>query len=103
MEIGLAAALKGLRTELAEAALDAEGDPVRLLVESVDLELQVAVTDATEAGGGVKFWVVSLDGKVSGSTAVTHTVKLQLSAETVAGDRVRTGSRDGGRTPAADD
>ncbi|MEV5610988.1 trypco2 family protein [Streptomyces sp. NPDC052225] len=103
MQIGLADALKALRGELAEAALAADGDPVRLLVESVDLELQVAVTDTAEAGGGVKFWVVSADGKISGSTAVTHTVKLQLAAESASGDRVRTGSGRDGRTPVADD
>ncbi|WP_369260426.1 trypco2 family protein [Streptomyces sp. R35] len=92
MEIRLADALKALRNELADASLQSAGQPVRLLVETVDLELQVAVTHAKEGGGGVKFWVLTADGKASASTAVTHTVSLQLKAETADGGRVLTGS-----------
>ncbi|MFH9084651.1 MULTISPECIES: trypco2 family protein [unclassified Streptomyces] len=92
MEIGLADALKALRDELAQATHEAEGHAVRLHVESVDLNLQVAVTDSLEAGGGVKFWVVSANGKATGTTAVTHTVSLRLKAETADGNRVLTGA-----------
>ncbi|GAA2318901.1 MULTISPECIES: trypco2 family protein [Streptomyces] len=91
MEIRLADALKALRDELAEATLQAEGQPVRLHVENVNLDLQVTVTQAREGGGGVKFWVLSADGKASGSTSTTHTVSLQLKAETSDGGRVLTG------------
>lgn len=91
MEIGLAEALKALRGELAEAALDAAGQPVRLLVEQIDLSLEVTVSRANEGGGGVKFWVLAADAKVSRGTAVTHTVSLQLKAETADGSRVLTG------------
>ncbi|MDX3387851.1 MULTISPECIES: trypco2 family protein [Streptomyces] len=94
MEIGLADALRALRRELAEAALEADGDSVRLHVEQVDLNLEVSVQRAREAGGGVRFWVVSADAKTSGATTVTHTVSLRLTAETAGGGRVLTG--DGG-------
>ena len=94
VEIRLADALKALRDELAQATLEAEGQPVRLHVETVNLELQVSVTDSLEAGGGVKFWVLSADAKAAGSTAVSHTVSLQLKAETADGSRVLTGPAD---------
>ncbi|MFI5798437.1 trypco2 family protein [Streptomyces sp. NPDC051677] len=91
MEIGLADALKALRDELAEAMRESAGHPVRLHVETVNLDLQVAVTQAEEGGGGVKFWVVSADGKASQTISATHTVSLQLKAETTDGGRVLTG------------
>lgn len=103
MEIRLADALKALRSELAQAALEAEGQPVRLHVETVNLDLQVSVTDSLEAGGGVKFWVVSADAKATGSTAVTHTVSLQMKAEKADGGRVLTGSDPADRVHLTDD
>ncbi|MEU6553177.1 trypco2 family protein [Streptomyces sp. NPDC046915] len=103
MQIGLAEALRALRNELAQAALEAEGQPVRLRVETVNLDLQVAVEGSVEAGGGVKFWVLSANGKAAASKAVTHTVSLQLKAETADGNRVLTGSDPANRVPLADD
>lgn len=102
MEIGLAEALKALRGELAAAALEAAGQPVRLHVETINLDLQVAVTHSQEAGGGARFWVLSADGKAARNSAVTHTVSLQLKAETAAGGRVRTASDDDERLPLPD-
>ncbi|MFC8127385.1 trypco2 family protein [Streptomyces sp. NPDC057302] len=99
MEIGLAEALRALRDELAAAALEAAGQPVRLHVETINLDLQVAVTNSVEAGGGVRFWVLSADTKAARNTAVTHTVSLQLKAETATGGRVRTSSDEGERLP----
>ncbi|MGF0173138.1 trypco2 family protein [Streptomyces sp. Marseille-Q5077] len=103
VEIRLADALKALRDELAEATAQAEGSRVRLHVETVSLDLQVAVTDTVEAGGGVKFWLLSADARASATAAVTHTVSLQLKAETDDGGRVLTGV-DGAavRIPLAD-
>ncbi|MWA08218.1 trypco2 family protein [Streptomyces sp. BA2] len=103
MEIGLAEALRALQEELAAAELEAAGQPVRLHVETINLDLQVAVTNSREAGGGARFWVLSADGKAARDTAVTHTVSLQLKAETPTGGRVRTGTDDGGQLPLADD
>ncbi|MGW0904592.1 trypco2 family protein [Streptomyces sp. NPDC002853] len=103
VEIGLAEALRALRDELAAAALEAAGHPVRLHVETINLDLQVAVTNSREAGGGAKFWVLSADGKAAKNTEATHTVSLQLRAETAAGGRVRTGADDGERLPLAED
>lgn len=92
MEIGLAETIKALRGELAQAMADAEDQPVRLRVQSVKLDVQVAVTASAEAQGGVKFWVLSAGGKATGGVSATHTVSLELSAETANGGSVLTDS-----------
>ncbi|MFD8207041.1 trypco2 family protein [Streptomyces sp. NPDC059695] len=97
MEIGLADTIKALRGELSRAMTEGEGHPVRLRVQSVKLDMQVAVTASAEAGGGVKFWVLSADGKASEATSTTHTVSLELTAETADGGSVLTDSARGAR------
>jgi hypothetical protein len=100
VEIGLTETIKALRSELAQAMADGEGQPVRLRVQSVKLDVQVAVTASTEADGGVKFWVLSAGGKAVEGVSATHTVSLELTAETADGGSVLTNS---GRAPLLDD
>ncbi|MEF9886546.1 trypco2 family protein [Streptomyces sp. P9-A4] len=97
MEIGLAETIKALRGELSRAMADGEGQPVRLRVQSVKLDVQVAVTTSAEAHGGVKFWVLAADGKATKGTSATHTVSLELTAETAEGGSVLTHSARGAR------
>mgnify|MGYP001279530956 CR=1 FL=1 len=89
--IGLATALHALRSELAQAMAEGEGQPVRLQVESVNLELSVQVTNSREAEGGARFWVVSGSGRAGQDTTTTHTLSLQLTAQTPAGKRALAG------------
>ncbi|MET9376274.1 trypco2 family protein [Streptomyces sp. NPDC002992] len=91
MDIELADLLASLRSEIGRAQLDAAGQDVRFRINSIDLELQVAVEKSAEAKAGVRFWVVSLGGGGSTKAARTHTIKLSLGAETGAGDPVLTG------------
>jgi hypothetical protein len=91
MDIELADLLASLRSEINRARLDAVGQDVRFRIDSIDLELQVAVEKSAEANAGVRFWVVSLGAKGGAKSAQTHTVKLSLTAETDTGDLVRTG------------
>jgi len=76
--IELAAMLKGLRSELAKAKLNGEGDDIRFLVGDVELELQVGVSQKGGVGGKVDFWVYSAE--VSGELAkqTTQTIRLKL-------------------------
>ncbi|MFB7495080.1 trypco2 family protein [Streptomyces sp. NPDC056161] len=90
MDIELSDLLTSLRAEIDRARLAAAGQDVRFRINSIDLELQVAVEKTAEANAGVKFWVVSLGGKGGGKTAHTHTVKLSLAAETDDGEPVLT-------------
>jgi hypothetical protein len=91
MDIELADLLASLRSEIGRARLDADGQDVRFGIKSIDLELQVAVEKSAEAKAGVRFWVVSLGGGGSTTSARTHTIKLSLDARTSAGDPVLTG------------
>lgn len=91
MNIELAELLASLRSEIGRARLDAAGKDVRFRINSIDLELQVAVEKSAEAKAGVKFWVVSLGAGGGAKSAQTHTIKLSLDARTAQGDPVLTG------------
>jgi Trypsin-co-occurring domain 2 len=91
MEIELATLLASLRSEINRARLDAADEEVRFRVDSIHLELQVAVEKAAEADAGVRFWVVSMGGKGTAKSAETHVIKLDLAAVTKTGDAVLTG------------
>jgi hypothetical protein len=77
-DIPLAEAIRALRRELVAAVAEGEGEEVRFALGPVELEVELAVT--REAGGeaGIAFWLVSIGGKGSRTSARTHTVKLTL-------------------------
>ncbi|MGW5481846.1 trypco2 family protein [Streptomyces sp. NPDC004008] len=91
MDIELADLLKSLRSEISRARMDAAGEDVRFRINSIDMEVNVAVEKSAEANAGVRFWVVSLGGKASAKSAETHVVKLSLTAESDTGDPILTG------------
>ena len=66
-----------LRAELFEMTLSAKGEDLTFAVESVDVELQVAVTKGTEAGAKAKFWVFAEVG-AKGTYAAERTQKVTL-------------------------
>jgi hypothetical protein len=77
-EIPLAEAVRALRSELVEAVREGAGEEVRFALGPVELELALALTKEAGVEGGVRFWVVSLGGKGTRTTASTHTVRLTL-------------------------
>ena len=79
VDLPLASAIDALRRELVAALEQGKDAEVRFALGPVELEFQVEIS--YEAGGeaGVKFWVVTLGGKGSRSSATTHTVRLRLS------------------------
>ncbi|MDQ0990204.1 trypco2 family protein [Streptomyces sp. V3I7] len=91
MDIELADLLASLRSELDRARTDADGKDVRFRINSIDLELQVAVEKSADAKAGVRFWVVSVGGGAAAKSSRTHTIKLSLDARTDTGDPVLTG------------
>jgi hypothetical protein len=90
MGIELATLLASLRSEIGRAQLASAGGDVRFRVDSIDLELQVAVEKTAEADAGVRFWVVSMGGKGGVKSAETHVVKMKLGAVTSTGESVYT-------------
>lgn len=91
MEIELAELLASLRAEINRARLDSAKDDVRFRVDSIDLELHVAVEKEAGVDAGVRFWVVSMGGKGSAKSSETHVIKLSLGAVTDTGEAVLTG------------
>jgi hypothetical protein len=87
--VGLADAIRDLRAELSKAMQEGEGEGLRFRVEPVELEFELAVTSTKGGGGGIKFWVITAEGKLDRSTAATHRIKLSLAplAVTAAGDK----------------
>lgn len=65
--------LEELRAQLVAVQQRHSGEAAVFQIE--EIEAEVAFTVSTEAGGGVKFWVVSADAKVAGEA--THRVKLR--------------------------
>lgn len=78
-KIGLVETIEALRSELAAAVEQAQGQAIQFPIGSVQLEFQVGVTWDTEARGGVKFWVLELGA--SGSYANESVQKVTLNLE----------------------
>jgi len=76
--VGLADAVRALRSEIATAMADGDGQRLRFELDAVEMEFLLEVSKDAEAEGGVKFWVVSLGAKAGASSGSTHRVKLSL-------------------------
>lgn len=67
-----------LRQELERARLEGEPQGLRFRVESIELELKVAVTQSGETGAGFKFWVIDAEAKGSLAAESVQTLTLKL-------------------------
>ena len=76
--VGLADAIAALRAELTSALRAGDGSDVRFELGAVELEFLVDVRRDASADLGVKFWVLSLEGKGGLSRNSQHRVKLTL-------------------------
>ncbi len=76
-KIALSEMLNELRDELLKAA-EGKDQRLKLLVEQVEIELQVAAEKKAGGGGGVKFWVYNADAKVEAGNVKTQKFKLTL-------------------------
>jgi hypothetical protein len=88
LEIPLAQLVRALRRELNEAVREGEDDDLRFSLGPIELDLQVTVGREAEGEAGIRFYVVTIGGKGSRSTAVTHTVKLKLDPVAADGETV---------------
>lgn len=76
--VSLSAALDALRAELVRAWAGAQSETVRFKPKEVEVTLEVAVTSAGKAHGGVKWWLVDAGAEVSRQSVATQTVKMTL-------------------------
>ncbi len=85
--IGLADAVRALRSELTGAITQAEGERLQFNLESVEMEFLLEVRREAAAEAGIKFWVVNAGVKGGMSRGSTHRVTLALTPKDL-----RTGS-----------
>ncbi|MER7276666.1 trypco2 family protein [Dactylosporangium sp. NPDC000244] len=78
----LADALESLREQLKEAIDRAQGDDLSFTCESVELQLQVVVTNTRKGEAKAGLWsVITVGGGMDHATSATHVVKLVLKPE----------------------
>lgn len=76
--IPIADALEALRSELEIAMAQGAGHSLRFEPTSVELELQATVGVASEASGGVKWWLLDVGAMGRHESAATQKVTLRL-------------------------
>jgi hypothetical protein len=89
IRIPLSEAIQALRSELLTAMQVGSLEELKFGVGPVEMEFQLEATKGAEANAGVQFWLFSVGGKGSVSSASTHRVKLTLTPVTVSGDEVK--------------
>lgn len=88
-EIALADFVDAVRAELEAAAVKARDQQLQFEVQDVQLGVEVITTGTREVEGGVKVWVLTIDGKGSRANAATQKVTLNLSPVTAEGTNFR--------------
>ena len=87
--VGLAEAIGAVREELIAAQLAGRGKDVTFSVGKVVIELAGEIKTTGGVGGGVKFWVVSVDAKGERSSSATHKVSVELTPQGSDGSSLR--------------
>ncbi|MFI1133781.1 trypco2 family protein [Streptomyces althioticus] len=72
----LGEAIEAVRRSLEWATAQGEGRSIRFLAESVQLEFVVELRRSGSAGGGVKAWVASAEGR--SERAATHSQRVTV-------------------------
>lgn len=85
----LADFVNAARAELEAAAVKARDHQLQFEVQDVQLEVEVTTTGTREVDGGVKVWVLTIDGKGSRANTAAHKMTLNLSPVTAEGTKFR--------------
>ncbi len=92
--VGLAEAVRGVRTELAAAQAEGAGADLGFEVGQIELEFAVDIRKEATGQAGAKVYVLSLGAKGSVAQGVTHRMKVVLNPQ----DRNGSSPRIAGRT-----
>lgn len=76
--VELAAAIEAVREQLIAAQRAGVGQSLSFTVGEVEIEFVGEVKRVAGGGVGLKFWVISADGKAERSSGSTHKVKIKL-------------------------
>lgn len=77
----LCEAITAVREGLTAAQQGGDGSPIRFTVKEITLDLGIELRRTTAAGGGVKAFVVSADGRSEHVNATTHRMTVTLEVE----------------------
>lgn len=77
-KLELAEYVSALRFELQRAERLDNDARVQFSVDSIQLELEIASTSEAVLGGGIRFWVVSLDASAKETQVATQRLTLTL-------------------------
>ncbi len=83
--LGLADAVRALRTELTAAVESGKGESLRFEMGPVEMEFLIEVERQHSGEGAVKFWVVNFGGRAGVTHGSTHRVTLSLSPKDAQG------------------
>lgn len=86
--IELSRTIQQLRRELSDAIKKGEGEALRFAVESIDLDLQVTVSQEAEGEGGIKIWLVDAKAGAKVAKQSVQTIHLRLRPEMDGGGEV---------------
>jgi Trypsin-co-occurring domain 2 len=76
--VGLAEAIKALRTELGQAMAEGSGQDIHFRLGPIEMEFQLEIENKFGGEAGIKFWVVTVGGSGSHTRGRTHRVALSL-------------------------
>jgi len=83
--------LAQLRENLVRAQQEGEGKDLRFLLDDIEVEFQVAITQEGSGKAGVKFWVVNAEagGKLANVTTQKIKLKMKISDPKKPNERVK--------------
>lgn len=84
--IPLSDAIRALRSEIVKAAGEGKEKDVRFRLGEIELEFGLEVGREQGGEAGIQFWVITLGGRGSRTSATTHTVRLTLTPVGLDGD-----------------
>ena len=90
-DVPLGEAIAAVRSELTLALVVGQAEDIRFRVGAVELEFTVDVKREAGGTGGVKLWVVSLEGKGGVAQTNQNRIKVTLQPEYLGSD-LRVGS-----------
>jgi len=76
--VGLADAIRALRTELRQAMTEGSDQDIRFRLGPIEMEFELEVENEIGAEAGIKFWVITVGGKGSHTKGKTHRLTLSL-------------------------
>jgi Trypsin-co-occurring domain 2 len=97
--VGLADAVKGIRTELEAATSEGDGKRIQFEVGQIELEFSVDVRKDAKADAGVRIWVVSAGAGGGVTSDSMNRVKVVLNPVTSDGRQLKISSGRGTAPP----